>query len=136
MKISLMGVIALITPINNIQNLYASEQKEHSDQSDNILLLIPAFAVPMYSKNRPKGNITITVSLQIPDEEKRAQAQKYMPRLSSAYVMEANRLSHGYFDVNRPVNVGMLGDNLQLVTNRVLGHKLAKLFISNAIVNK
>jgi len=98
--------------------------------------MVPPLAVPMYHKGRIRGNMTVTLLVKLVDEEKRDLARKYLPRLSSAYVMETNRLSHDYFDVTRPVNVAMLGDALQKVTNRLLGHKDARVLIASVIVNK
>lgn len=99
-------------------------------------IVVPPLAVPMYHKGRIRGNMTVTLLVKLVDEEKRDLARKYLPRLGSAYVMEANRLSHDYFDVMRPVNVAMLGDALQKVTNRLLGHKDARVLIASVIVNK
>lgn len=99
-------------------------------------IMVPPLAVPMYHKGRIRGNMTVTLMVKLEDEEERDQARKYLPRLSSAYVMEVNRLSHNYFDVTRPVSVVMLGDALQKVTNRLLGHSDSRVLIESVIVNK
>ncbi|VAW00234.1 hypothetical protein MNBD_ALPHA01-2406 [hydrothermal vent metagenome] len=120
----------------------ASEEKADAKEADNgeltkeNYIAVPPIVATMYHKGRPKGNITVTLLIKLTDSEKRATAKKYLPRLNSAFVMEANRLSHDYFDIRRPVNVAMIGDAFQLVTNRTLGHKQARVLISDVVVNK
>ena len=115
--------------------LASEEKKDNGEVSTESSIKVPPFAVTMYHRGRPKGNMTIQLQIKLAGSDERATAVKYMPRLSSAYVMEASRLSHDYFDVNQPVNVAMLGDAFQLVTNRVLGHTHAQVFIADVIVN-
>ncbi|MCF6216130.1 MAG: hypothetical protein L3J58_08140 [Emcibacter sp.] len=115
----------------------AEEKKtENSEATPQLYINVPPFAVTMYHKGRPKGNMTITLLVQFAEDEKHAAATKILPRLSNAYMMEASRLSHNYFDVTRPVNIGILGDTLQMATNRTLGHKEARVLISDVVINK
>ena len=109
--------------------------KDTGEETKESYVKVPPFTVTMYHKGRPKGTMTITMLVKVTDDEKQATARKYLPRLNSAYVMEASRLSHDYFDVKQPINVPMLGDAFQLVTNRVLGHHEAHVLISDVIVN-
>lgn len=143
LKITILGLIiaasqSLISGVTDISGqAYASEEaKEGGELDREIYVKVPPLAVPMYHKGRPKGNMTITLLIKVQDSEKRAKAIKFLPRLSSAYVIEANRLSHDYFDVNRPVNVAMIGDSFQIATNRILGHKEAKVFLSDVVIQK
>jgi len=148
-KIILMGVffitsqfiiLALFTILTQftILNSHAAEEEKAEDleAATQMYIHVPPVAVTMYHRGRPKGNMTITLLVKLVNDEKRATATKSLPRLSSAYMMEAGRLSHDFFDVTRPVNVGMLGDALQLATNRTLGHKEARVLISDVIINK
>ena len=137
-KICLLGALFFIPAFMAPTSAFASEEKkeDHGGASHEDYIKIPPVIVPMYHKGRPKGNMTITLMLKVTDSEKHDTAVKYLPRLSSAYVMESSRLSHDYFDVKRPVNIGMLGDALQVVTNAVLKHKDARVLISDVIVNK
>ncbi len=114
----------------------AKEEADSGELTKENYITVPPIVATMYHKGRPKGNITVTLLIKLTDSEKRATAKKYLPRLNSAYVMEANRLSHDYFDIKRPVNVAMIGDAFQLVTNRTLGHKQARVLISDVVVNK
>ncbi len=114
----------------------AKEKTDNSELTKESYINVPPIVATMYHKGRPKGNITVTILVRLTDSDKRATAKKYLPRLSNAYVMEANRLAHDYFDINRPVNVAMIGDAFQLVTNRTLGHQQARVLISDVIVNK
>jgi len=145
LKITILGLISMVSPslvpgitgLSGLANASEEAKEEGGGELDReIYVKLPPLAVPMYHKGRPKGNITITLLLKIQDSEKRAKALKILPRLSSAYVMEANRLSHDYFDTNRPVNVAMIGDSFQIATNRILGHKEAKVFLSDVVVQK
>ncbi len=136
-KMFLLGVIIMVSEAMIVNNALASEAKK--DDGENIkesYVNVPPFVVTMYHRGRPKGNMTISVMVKLEDSEKRVTARKYLPRLNNAYVMEASRLSYDYFDVNRPVNVAMLGDAFQLVTNKLLGHRQARVLISDVIVNK
>ncbi len=132
-----LGVMLIMPAFTPYTPAFASEEKkedgEKSSREDYIK--VPPVIVTMYHKGRPKGNMTITLMLKITDNEKQATAVKYLPRLSSAYVMESSRLSHDYFDVKRPVNIKMLADALQVVTNAVLKHKDARVLILDVIVN-
>ncbi|PCI32890.1 MAG: hypothetical protein COB54_05740 [Alphaproteobacteria bacterium] len=130
----LFGV--LISGLASTPVLASEEKKDNGEASKESYVKVPSFAVTMYHRGRPKGNMTIQMLVKLVDSERRATAVKYMPRLSSAYVIEASRLSHDYFDVTQPVNVAMLGDAFQLVTNKVLGHTHARVLISDVIVNK
>ncbi|MCF8473314.1 MAG: hypothetical protein K9G26_01350 [Emcibacter sp.] len=112
------------------------KEEEAEGHISEIYIAVPPLAVSMYHKGRPKGNMTITVVVKLENEEKREMARKYVPRLSSAYVMEASRLSYNYFDVYKPVNVAMIGDAFQRVTNSLLRHNEARVFVSDVIVNK
>lgn len=112
------------------------EKKDDGKLTEEIYIPVPSLAVVMYHKGRPKGNMTVRTTLRLVDGEKRALAAKMMPRLSNAYMLEASRLSHDFFDVYRPVNVALLGDVLQKATNRVLGHKEARILIADVVVNK
>lgn len=135
-RIFFIGLLVTLSQTMIVDQAKASEvKKEESGLSRESYVNVPPFVVTMYHNGRPKGNMTITVLVKVVDSEKRATARKYLPRLNSAYVMEASRLSHDYFDVRRPVNVAMLGDALQAVTNKVLGHRQSQLFISNVIIN-
>lgn len=127
----LIGGIALST-----QAVASEDKKPDSTLVTDAYISVPYFSVTMYHKGRPKGNMTVKMSLKLQDSDKRQAAERFMPRLTNAYVMEANRLSHGYFDVKRPVNIAMLGDAFQLVTNRVLHHKDAQVLISEVVVNQ
>ena len=134
-KVFLLGLVLIISASVTFEQAIASaEKKEDGNSAKESYINVPPFVVTMYHRGRPKGNMTITVLVKIVDSEKRATAQKYLPRLNSAYVIEASRLSHDYFDVKRPVNVTMLGDAFQLVTNRVLKHNQARVLISDIVV--
>lgn len=132
-----VGVLCFIWGVTlSTQLLAAEEYQSETSLATDAYISVPYFSVTMYHKGRPKGSMTVKVSLKLQDSDKREAATRFMPRLTNAYVMEANRLSHGYFDVKRPVNVAMLGDALQAVTNRVLHHKDAKILISEVVVNQ
>lgn len=136
LRIFFLGLIIIFSGYFISGSAVALETKIDTDElTKESYINVPPFVVTMYHKGRPKGNMTVMVVVKIVDSEKRATAQKYLPRLNSAYVIEASRLSHDYFDVKRPVNVAMLGDAFQRVTNRVLGHRQAQVLISNVIVN-
>ncbi|VAV87687.1 hypothetical protein MNBD_ALPHA02-938 [hydrothermal vent metagenome] len=132
-----LGVILIMPAFTPYTPAYASEEKKEDGEeaSREDYIKVPPVIVTMYHKGRPKGNMTITLTLKVTDSEKHATAVKYLPRLSNAYIMESSRLSHDYFDVKRPVNIRMLADALQGVTNAVLKHKEARVLISDVIVN-
>lgn len=118
-------------------NAQASDEKPAGGELTlEAYLEAPPIIVTMYHRGRPKGNMTITLKIKLVDDDKRAQARKYMPRLSSAFVMEASRLSYDYFDVNQPVNIALLGDSFQQVANRILGHGEAQILINDVVVRK
>ncbi len=114
----------------------AKEKADNGELTKENYIAVPPIVATMYHKGRPKGNVTVTLLIKLTDSEKRATAKKYLPRLNSAFVMEANRLAHDYFDIRRPVNVAMIGDAFQLVTNRTLGHRQARVLISDVVINK
>ncbi|PCI46745.1 MAG: hypothetical protein COB49_08055 [Alphaproteobacteria bacterium] len=136
-RIFLMALVVIFAPSAVSGHAMASEEEKTDDEAtkESYIKLSP-FVVTMYHRGRPKGNMLITVLVKLVDSEKRETARKYLPRLNNAYVMEASRLSHGYFDVTRPVNVAMLGDAFQLATNKILGHRQARVLISEVIVNQ
>lgn len=130
-------VIIIFAAILSTPLLASEEAAEEGEKADGGMYIeVPSLAVSMYHKGRPRGNMTVTLRVKLVDEEKRDEARKYLPRLSNAYVMETARLSHDYFDVTRPVSVVLLGDALQRVTNRLLGHNQARVLIASVVVNK
>lgn len=134
-KLLLLGLMIISQYFASGPVLAAESEQDDSEVSKESYISVPPIIVTMYHRGRPKGNMTITMLVKLMDNEKRTMARKYLPRLNSAYVIEASRLSHDYFDVTRPVNVAILGDAFQLVTNRVLGHSQARVLISDVIVN-
>jgi len=112
----------------------AAAPAEDAELTHEVYVDIPPFSVTMYHRGAPRGSLTITARLKILDKDQRAVARKYLPRLNNAYVMAANRLSHDYFDVSRPVNVAMLGDAFQRRTDKILGHDGAKVLIADVAV--
>ncbi len=114
----------------------AEAKKSDDDLTKAIYIKVPPLSVTMYHRGRPKGSMTVTLLIKLADNKKRATAYKYLPRLSSAFVIEASRLSHDFFDINRPVDVAMLGDAFQQVTNRLLGHREARVLLSDVTVYK
>ncbi|VAX09063.1 hypothetical protein MNBD_ALPHA03-422 [hydrothermal vent metagenome] len=132
-----MGLIFMTSQFFIIAQSGAEEKKaDNPETTPQLYINVPPFAVTMYHKGRPKGNMTITMLIQIAEGEKHTAATRILPRLSNAYLMEANRLAHDYFDVTRPVNIGILGETFQIATNRTLGHKEARVLISDVVVNK
>ncbi|MBL4803085.1 MAG: hypothetical protein JKY45_14470 [Emcibacter sp.] len=128
--------LIITLPASFTASAYSSEEhKEEEPSSSESYIQVPTFTVTMYHRGRPKGTMTITMLVKVTDSEQQATARKYLPRLNSAYVIEASRLSHDYFDVEQPVNIAMIGDAFQLATNRVLGHHDAHVLISDVIVN-
>lgn len=135
-KAFFLGLMVMMTEIMIPEKLMASEGKKPDGLvNQEVFIEVPPLTVTMYYRGRPKGNMTVTLVVKLADSKKRATAYLFLPRLSSAYVIEASRLAHDYFDVTRPVNVAMLGDSLQVVTNRVLGHKEAKVLVSDVIIS-
>jgi len=133
----LMALIIILSGSAVSGSAVASEEKKpESENAREHYIKVPPIVIIMYHRGRPKGSMVINVLVKLSDSEKRATAQKYLPRLNSAYLMEASRLSHDYFDITRPVNVAMLGDSFQQVTNKILGHRQAQVLISDVIVNK
>lgn len=130
------GIIVLLIGTVMPLSVQAEEHKDDAELTNEIYIDIPPVTVTMYHKGRPKGNMTVKAKLKVIDEGKRALAQKYLPRLSNAYVIESNRLSNAFFDVNRPVNIVLLGNSLQKSTDKILGHADARLLISDVVVNK
>jgi len=137
MKISrgLGGILMLLVMGSApIGPLAAADRAEEAELTNEAYIDIQPFSVTMYHRGSPKGNVTITAKLKVTDKDQRAMAQKYLPRLNNAYVMAANRLSHDYFDIRRPVNVAMLGDAFQRSTDKILGHDEAKVLIADIVV--
>lgn len=134
-RICLLGVLFMIPAPVIFGHANASEEKKDDGElNKESYINVPPFVVTMYHRGRPKGNMTITVLVKLVDSEKRAIAVKNLPRLNNAYLIEASRLSHDFFDVKRPVNVAMLGDAFQIATNKLLGHKESHVLISDVIV--
>lgn len=130
--ISLIALGAVSTPLV----AQASEEAASDEEIITAYITVPHFSVSLYHRGRPRGSMTISVKMRISDDDKRAKALKYLPRLSNAFVMEATRLSIDFFDVNRPINLEMLGNGLQKVANKILGHADSQVLIANVIVNK
>lgn len=127
-------MMLLVMGLSPAGPLAAADKAEDAELTHEVYIDIPPFSVTMYHRGSPKGNLTITVRLKVVDKDQRAMARKYLPRLNNAYVLAANRLSHDYFDIKRPVNVAMLGDAFQRSTDRILGHDGAKLLIADIVV--
>jgi len=137
-KRSIKTLLYLLVPclMASPLNSFAAEEAPSDEEAIVAYIIVPPYSVSMFHKGRPRGTLTVSVQLRILDTENRKAAEKFMPRLSNAYVMETTRLAIDFFDVNRPVNLMILGDSLQRVTNKILGHDQSQILIANAIVQK
>jgi len=111
------------------------EEKEEELESE--FVPVPPISVAMYNKRkRPAGTMTVQMQLKIDDKDQRAEAQKFMPRLTSAYMQETLKLAMNFFDINKPINANILGRSLQNATNKVLKHKQARVLIGDIAIQK
>ncbi|WP_321395357.1 hypothetical protein [Emcibacter sp.] len=135
-KIMLRLIISIFFILAVPCSVFAEEEHNQGELGEEVYLPVSPVIVTMFSQGRPAGVLTVSSQLKITDSGKRADAQKQMRRLVSAYTEETNRLVIKYFDINRPVNVALLGKVFQRATNRVLKHKEAQILIANVVVQK
>ncbi len=115
---------------------FAAEEKKEGAGESVIYTPIPVIVVPLYLKGRVKGFLSVTAQLFISEQKERLYAEKLMPRLKAYYLEDLTRLSNNYFEIDRPIDSGLIGTALQKSTNRALKNKHAKFYVINISVQK
>ena len=115
---------------------FAAEEKKEDAGGRVIYTPIPVIVVPLYLKGRAKGFLSVTAQLFINEQKERLHAEKLMPRLKAYYLEDLTRLSNNYFEIDRPIDSGLIGTALQKSTNRALKNKHAKFYVINISVQK
>jgi len=95
---------------------------------------MPALHIVMLKKNRVAGNLMIEMMLDIPSPQSMAQLNTYQSRLSASYTEALGKWAAAFQDAGAPANVIAIKNQLQRVTDMVLGSTEAKVLLLNATV--
>ena len=98
-------------------------------QSASYLMIDPIYTTIM-DGDKPQGLLMIGIGLDVPDAALRAQTELSMPVLRDGYVRNLMAFSATSVRAWRQPDVIEIADRLQRVTDRVLGHKGARILLA------
>lgn len=93
---------------------------------------MPALHIVVLKKNQIAGNLIIEMMLDIPDPQSMAQFSANQSRLSAGYTEALGKWAATFQDARAPANVIAIKNQLQRVTDMVLGLTDAKVLLLNA----
>jgi|WetSurMetagenome_2_1015567.scaffolds.fasta_scaffold355580_1 flagellar basal body-associated protein FliL len=102
-------------------------------QSESYLMVDPLYT-SILDGNRPLGLLMVGIGIDVPDKDLRERVERDMPRLRDGYV----RALMAFTAVNvrswRQPDVAALADRLQVVTDRLLGKKGARVLLAQVAI--
>ncbi len=113
----------------------ASAEPEEMLTAPDIVRLAP-LNIPMLKQNRIVGNLAIEVMIDISSQESMQEFYAKRSRLSAMYVDALGKWAATFQDARAPVNVIAIKNQLQNVTNAVLGRTDAIVLLQNAMLRR
>jgi hypothetical protein len=107
----------------------SKKPKHKVTQSDSYIMIDPMYST-ILDGDRPVGLLMVGVGLDIPDEKLRGEAEHAMPVIRDAFVRNLINFSTTSVRAWRQPDVTQIADRLQVVTDRALGRKGAKLLLA------
>lgn len=111
----------------------AEEADIHNGPS---FMVMEAVTVSIIRTGKVRGFLTVDVTLELPGSEYRQTVTKVAPRLAAAYHHSIRDIAARGVDLDQPVDINLVTDILQSVTDQVLGEELAIVLIGSASVQR
>lgn len=97
-------------------------------------LAVPALNISVVKQNRIRGVLAVNAVLDIARQDAMDVAIGLMPRLTGGYASALAKWSNIYQGVHEPANVVAIKNQLQQVTNQVLGRDDVQVLLQNALL--
>jgi len=108
--------------------------KAETEMVTPAIVEMPALHIVMLKNNQIAGNLVIEMRLDIPSPQSMAQFNANQSRLSANYTATLGKWATTFQDARAPANVIAIKNQLQRVTDMVLGLTDTKVLLLNATV--
>lgn len=102
-------------------------------QSESYLMVDPIYS-SIFDGNRPMGMLMVGIGIDVPDKELRDRVEREMPRLRDSYVRALMNFSATNVRSWRQPDVVAMADRLQVVTDKLLGKKGARILLAQVAI--
>lgn len=99
-------------------------------------MVMEAVTVSIIRTGKVRGFLTVDITLELPGSEYRATIGHVAPRLAAAYHHSIRDIAARGVDLDQPVDINLVTDILQTVTDQVLGEELVTVLIGSASVQR
>lgn len=95
---------------------------------------VPDLNVLVVKQNRVRGVLAVKLVLDIEKQDAMDQAGALLPRLSADYSSALAKWSNTFQNLREPANVTSIKQQLQLVTNRVMGREDVSVLLQRVLL--
>jgi len=120
-----------------------AEPASHGGEGEGIELLVapdylpmPSLNIPMLRKNRLTGSLRVDMVLDVATDEAMGAINEKRTLLIAGYADALGRWAAAFQDVRAPANVIAIKNQLQTVTNEVLGGTDAIVLLQGVMINR
>lgn len=120
-----------------------AEPASHGGEGEAIELLvapdylpIPSLNIPMLKKNRLTGSLRVDMVLDVATDEAMGAIDEKRTLLIAGYTDALGTWAAAFQDVRAPANVIAIKNQLQTVTNEVLGRTDAIVLLQGVMINR
>jgi hypothetical protein len=121
----------------------AGEAKDGGEKAEPEALLtapdivpMPSLNIPMLKGNRIAGTLSVEVMIDIATQERMDEFYAKRSRLAARYADALSKWASAFQDVRAPANVIAIKNQLQNVTNEVLGGTGATVLLQSAMLRR
>ncbi len=97
---------------------------------------MPSLTIAMLKNNRIAGSLMVEVMIDIPTQESMTEFYANRSRLSAGYIETLGKWAAAFQDVRAPANVIAIKNQMQNVTNEVLGRTDATVLLQNVMLRR
>lgn len=120
-----------------------AESASHGGEGEGIELLVapdylpmPSLNIPMLKKNRLTGSLRVDMVLDVATDEAMGAINEKRTLLIAGYADALGRWAAAFQDVRAPANVIAIKNQLQTVTNEVLGRTDAIVLLQGVMISR
>lgn len=130
-KLVVAGLLAISISVNMGPVTAAAAQK--GDGAVEYIAL-PTMSVSLLERNRIRGVLSLTVSLEVGGETRTRDVKKQLPRLRDAYLRTLSNLAQTHLDPQERINMNLLRKVLQRTTDRLFGPDAVSVLVQHALI--
>lgn len=97
---------------------------------------MPSMNIPVFKGNRIAGTLSVELMIDIATQEHMVEFHANRSRLAAAYTDALGKWANAFQDVHAPANVIAIRNQLQNVTNEVLGGTGTTILLQGALLRR